>query len=151
MPQEKRTFQTERTRNELKEKKKIEYMDLDERIKQRLKEPNEIPNNNLLSSKASSTVYKLCGRRIAPKVVITMSKNRRDGERNWWTWKKYARGLLDYLIPDNMPDIIAAKYRDGGELPMMDKIPPFYKVKVKHGMRNGKMQNPIRIVQDQDS
>lgn len=82
MPQEKRTFQTERTRNELKEKKKIEYMDLDERIKQRLKEPNEIPNNNLLSSKASSTVYKLCGRRIAPKVVITMSKNRRDGERN---------------------------------------------------------------------
>lgn len=42
MPQEKRTFQTERTRNELKEKKKIEYMDLDERIKQRLKEPNEI-------------------------------------------------------------------------------------------------------------
>lgn len=108
-------------------------------------------NNNLLSSKASSTVYKLCGRRIAPKVVITMPKNRRDGERNWWTWKKYARGLLDYLIPDNMPDIIAAKYRDGGELPMMDKIPPFYKVKVKHGMRNGKMQNPIRIVQDQDS
>lgn len=47
-----------------------------------------------------------------------------------------------------MPNIIAAKYRDGGEFPIIDEVPPFDKVKVKyaiHGMRNGKTQNPTRI------